>query len=173
MTSSTSTRTNTYASASHPSRAQVACTAGLAFALLAGSAAVLPRIAWADDAPESMGGAESQGGGQPGNLGETPNGGGMGGSGADTQSFDYSGTYSGTVSADGTEATVDGESVNASESQVNAVLAQNGGIVSLMNASLTKSGDASDDDACNFYGVNSIVLAVGEDSLMTPPARSS
>ncbi len=168
MTMLTSTHTCKNVSAAHPSRARVACTAGLALALCVGSAAVLPSIAWADDAPESMGSAEPQEGGQPGDMGEAPggSGGGAGGSSADTQNFDYSGTYSGTVSADGTETSVDGESVDASESQVNAVLAQNGGIVSLVNASLTKSGDASDDDACNFYGVNSIVLAVGEDSLI-------
>ncbi len=87
-----------------------------------------------------------------------------GGSGADTQSFDYSGTYSGTVAVDGEEASVDGESIDASEASLNAVLAQNSGVVTLTNASVTKSGDVTDGDSCNFYGVNSIVLAVGEGS---------
>lgn len=34
----------------------------------------------------------------------------------------------------------------------------------LANADVTKSGDVSDGDSCNFYDENSIVLAVGEGS---------
>lgn len=162
--------------AGRSSRARVACTAGLALALCAASAVALPSVARADDATGDAASAAPQDGGQPDAMGEVPDGGGMGGDapdgggmgggGADTQSFDYSGTYSGTVSADGTEESVDGESVDASESLVNAILAQNGGIVSLANADVTKSGNVSDGDSCNFYGVNSIVLAVGEGSLV-------
>lgn len=43
-------------------------------------------------------------------------------------------------------------------------LAQNAGTLDLVNDTLVKAGDANDGDACNFYGVNSIALAVGEGS---------
>ena len=92
-------------------------------------------------------------GGQPG-----------GGGGADTMTFDYSGSYSGTLTADGEEVTSDGETTDASETDQNAALAENGGTLTITNGTLTKSGDDTNGDNCNFYGLNSILLAVGEGS---------
>ncbi len=88
-------------------------------------------------------------------------GGGQGG-GANTQSFDYSGTYTGILSADGTTQTSTGETISADQSDQNAVIAQNGATLTVQGATITKSGDDDNGDNCNFYGVNSSVLAVGE-----------
>lgn len=87
-----------------------------------------------------------------------------GGGGADTMTYDYSGTLSGALSADGTDVSSDGETTAATASDQNAALVQNGGTLTVKNGTLTKSGDDDNGDNCNFYGVNSIVLAVGDGS---------
>ena len=78
--------------------------------------------------------------------------------------YDYSGTLSGALSADGTDVSSDGETTAATASDQNAALVQNGGTLTVQNGTLTKSGDDDNGDNCNFYGVNSIVLAVGDGS---------
>ncbi|OZG58531.1 adhesin [Bifidobacterium tissieri] len=88
--------------------------------------------------------------------------GGMGG--ANTMEYDYSGSYSATLTADGADKTSDGETIDASEADTNVTLAQNGGTLALTNATLTKSGDSDNADNNNFYGTNSVSLTVGEDS---------
>ena len=120
--------------------------------------------------PSGEGGPGNGGGdGQPG---EPPdgNGGGMGAGGmggANTMTFDYSGTYSGAVSADGESVSKEGEPYEATDSDVNAALAQNGGALTLTDVALAKSGDDTNGDNCNFYGLNSVLLAVGEASSIT------
>ena len=120
--------------------------------------------------PSGEGGPGNGGGdGQPG---EPPdgNGGGMGAGGmggANTMTFDYSGTYSGAVSADGESVSKEGEPYEATDSDVNAALAQNGGALTLTDVTLAKSGDDTNGDNCNFYGLNSVLLAVGEASSIT------
>ena len=111
-----------------------------------------------------------EGGMGPGG-GQTPPdmpGGGMGpggfGGGADTMSFDYTGTYTGAIEADGVEATSASESIEATLTDQNVALACNGGTLIISGDSLAKSGDDSDGDRCNFYGCNSIALAVNEGS---------
>ncbi|WP_240544171.1 adhesin [Bifidobacterium sp. SO4] len=89
--------------------------------------------------------------------------GGMGG-GADTMTFDYTGTYSGALTANGKKVSSDGETTEATESDQNVALAENGGTLTLTNATLNKSGDSDNADNNNFYGTNSISLTVGEDS---------
>ncbi len=89
--------------------------------------------------------------------GEQPSGGG----GANTQTFDYDGTYTATSTSNSKK-----ESLEATEEGQNVVLAQDGNSVTVKNSTLTKSGDQSDGDTTNFYGTNSIALAVGEDSTM-------
>ncbi|PLS24592.1 adhesin [Bifidobacterium imperatoris] len=87
-----------------------------------------------------------------------------GGGGADTMSYDYTGTYTGALTADGEEVTSDGETTSATDSDQNTALAQNGGVLTLTNATLNKSGDSDNADNNNFYGTNSVSLTVGEDS---------
>ena len=105
------------------------------------------------EAPSDGSAPDMPEGGQPG-----------GGGGADTMTFDYSGSYSGALTADGEEVASDGETTDASEADQNAALAENGGTLTITNGTLTKSGDDTNGDNCNFYGLNSILLAVGEGS---------
>ncbi len=141
--------------------------------------ASVPVSAFAAQSQQAPQASAAQGSGQPGEppSGGTPpdapdNGGapsgtpGQGG-GADTMSFDYTGTYTGAVTADGTQVSSDGETFDASAADENAALAQNGGTLALSDATLTKSGDDTNGDNCNFYGLNSILLSVGEGSLAT------
>ncbi len=100
----------------------------------------------------------------PPDGGSAPGGGG--GGGADTQTYDYSGTLSGALTADGEEVTSDSASTAADTADQNAALASNGGTLKITNGTLTKSGDDTNGDNCNFYGINSIALAVGEGSSM-------
>lgn len=89
------------------------------------------------------------------------------GPGADTMSFDYDGDYSGVLVADGKEEKSSGETKSASEPGQNAALAENGGTLALQGALLQKTGDSDDADASNFYGLNSVLTAVGEKSSVT------
>ncbi|MBT1174140.1 adhesin [Bifidobacterium sp. LC6] len=89
---------------------------------------------------------------------------GQPGAGANTMSYDYTGTYSGALTADGKTVNSDGETTEATNSDQNAALAQNGGTLTLTNATLNKSGDSDNADNNNFYGTNSVSLTVGEDS---------
>lgn len=109
-------------------------------------------------------------------MGEPPDGEGGGsgapgqggpGGGANTTTFDYSGTYSGAITADGEEVLASSETYEATETDQNAALTQNGGTLTLSDVVLQKSGDDTNGDNCNFYGVNSILTAVGENSLAT------
>ena len=105
--------------------------------------------------------------GAPG--GTPPDGGGngappAGGGGADTMTYDYTGTLSGALTADGEAVTSDGETTAAAAADQNAALAQNAGTLTITNGTLTKSGDDTNGDNCNFYGLNSIVLAANEGS---------
>ncbi len=89
---------------------------------------------------------------------------GDGGGGANTMTYDYTGSYSGVLTADGEEVSSDGETTTASSSDQNAALVQNGGTLTIISGELVKSGDSSNADNCNFYGTNSVLLAVGENS---------
>ena len=118
-------------------------------------------------APEPPSGQAPSGeapGGMP--QGEAPSGGAPGG-GADTMSFDYQGTYSGALTADGESVDSANESATATEADQNAALAQNGGTLTISSGTLQKSGDDTNGDNCNFYGVNSIALATGEGSKLS------
>ncbi len=95
-----------------------------------------------------------------------PDGGGGfgGGGGADTMTYDYSGTLSATLTADGEKASANGETLSSTQSDANTALAQNGGVLDIQTSVLNKSGSDEDGDNCNFYGINSILLSVGEGS---------
>ena len=137
----------------------VAIVAGLS--LITGSVAGAATVAITAPAQAQEQAAAAQG--QPGSGMQ---GSGMQG-GADTMSFDYSGSYTGAIAADGEDVTSKNESYTATETDENAALVQNGGSLTLQNALLQKSGDDTDGDRCNFYGVNSILTAVGEGSSAT------
>ena len=102
----------------------------------------------------------AQDGGQPGST--PPSGGG--GGGADTMTYDYTGSVSGVLSADGQEVTSDGETYSTSTADQNAALVDNAGTLTITNGTLNKSGDDSNGDNCNFYGINSILLALNSGS---------
>ena len=102
----------------------------------------------------------AQDGGQPGG---TPPSGSQGG-GADTMTYDYSGSVSGALSGDGQEVTSDGETYSTSTVDQNAALVANSGTLTITNGTFTKSGDDSNGDNCNFYGINSILLALNSGS---------
>ena len=105
------------------------------------------------------------GDGQAPSDGSTPSGApGGGGGGASATTFDYSGTYSGAKTADGTNESSTNETIAATDADQNAALVRNGGSLVTEGDTLQKSGDGTNDDACNFYGANAILLAVGDDS---------
>jgi hypothetical protein len=112
----------------------------------------------ATDAAEMPGEPPSSDGSMPG---EPPSG-GMGG--ANTMTYDYNGTLSGALTADGVEMTSENESYAAETADQNVALVQNGGTLIISNDVFSKSGDDSDGDNCNFYGINAIMLAVNEGS---------
>ena len=84
--------------------------------------------------------------------------------GADTMEYDYTGELSGVLTADGEEVTSEGETISTETVNQNVALAQNGGDLTITDATLEKSGSDTNGDNCNFYGINSIILGVGEDS---------
>ena len=106
---------------------------------------------------------QSQGGGTPPDAssqsGTAPSGGG-----ANTMAYDYAGTLSGALTADGEEVSCDGESYSATEADQNAALAESGGTLTITSGTFDKSGDDTNGDNCNFYGINSIILGVGDSS---------
>lgn len=109
----------------------------------------------------------SGGGSAPGDAGGSMpgGGGGAGGSGgANTMTYDYTGTLSGTLTTDGDSQEASDQTITATDADVNAALAENGGALALSGVTLEKSGDDTNGDNCNFYGVNSILLATGEGS---------
>ena len=86
--------------------------------------------------------------------------------GADTMTYDYTGSLSGVKMADGTELAVDGDTLETEIVDQNVGLAQNGGALTLQNVTLNKSGADTNGDNCNFYGINSILLSVNDDSVI-------
>ena len=86
--------------------------------------------------------------------------------GADTMTYDYTGSLSGVKMADGTELAIDGDTLETETVDQNIGLAQNGGALTLQNVTLNKSGADTNGDNCNFYGINSILLSVNDDSVI-------
>lgn len=85
------------------------------------------------------------------------------------KSIDLSGAYI----IDGIDAEITGGTYTSSESDQNVFLVINGGSLKISNAEIVKTGDASTNDSkrssdvsddYNFYGINSVILVVGEDS---------
>ncbi|MDO4280512.1 MAG: S-layer homology domain-containing protein [Peptococcaceae bacterium] len=89
-----------------------------------------------------------------------------GNGGADTMTYDYTGELSGVLTADGEEVTSDGKTLSTETKDQNVGLAQNGGSLTITDGTLTKSGADTNGDNCNFYGINSILLSVNDDSVV-------
>jgi hypothetical protein len=87
------------------------------------------------------------------------------GGGADTMTYDYTGELSGVITADGTKVTVSDETYETSTVDENVGLVQNAGTLTITKSIFNKSGDDTNGDNCNFYGINSILLAVNSDSI--------
>lgn len=150
-------------------------------ALMAGTLATTLGASTISVLAEGEGGTPPSGG--PSDAGGTPpdqpsgNGqggapGGTGGGGANTQTYDYTGDTTGAVTADGTATTASEKSYTAANADENTALAKNGGTLTIDGVALEKSGDDTNGDNCNFYGINSISLTVGSDS-MTKIANST
>lgn len=84
--------------------------------------------------------------------------------GADTMTYDYEGAYEAALTADGKKETSNKKTYTASDPDQNAALVKNAGTLTFIEGTLKKSGDDFNGDNCNFYGVNSILLAVNKDS---------
>ncbi len=90
---------------------------------------------------------------------ESTGGGPGGGSGTET--------LSGAYLVDGIDAVVDGGAWESTAADENVFLVVGGGSLTVSGATITKTGDSSNEEACNFYGLNSAVLVVGEGSSAT------
>ena len=113
--------------------------------------------------PPSGNQGSNNGNGTPADM---PSGGGqdgMGG-GANTQTYDYSGETNGTLTTDGVDVTASEKSYSAATADSNTTLVKNGGTLTIDGAALEKSGDDTNGDNCNFYGINAISLTVGSGS---------
>ena len=74
-------------------------------------------------------------------------------------------TLTGAYSATGETKTSTNEKISATGADQNAVLASNGGEITISGATINKSGDTKSEDECNFYGVNSGVVAAGASTI--------
>lgn len=95
----------------------------------------------------------------PEGVGAPPDG------GADTMTYDYTGPLNGVLSVGaGQQLASRDASIGATDPDQNAALVQAGGVLSVTNGTLHKTGDDINGDNCNFYGINSIFLATGENT---------
>jgi len=90
--------------------------------------------------------------------------GGSGGGGANTMTYDYSGTYKAVVKASNTTVKKVSKVISTTVKDKNAAAALKGGKLVIKNSTLKKSGSDTNGDNCNFYGVNSILLAANSGS---------
>lgn len=87
-----------------------------------------------------------------------------GGGGASDSTYDYTGTLSATKVADGTTLKLTNKTLSSTTADQNVLLVENGGTLKGKNLTLKKSGSDTNGDNCNFYGLNSTLLAVGSSS---------
>jgi len=74
-------------------------------------------------------------------------------------------SLTGAYSANGETKTTTNENISATGVDQNAILASNGGNITISGATIIKSGDTTSDDESNFYGVNSGVVASGASNI--------
>lgn len=114
----------------------------------------------------ASGGAGGAAGAKPSGAkpsGSAPAGGGAGGGQGGSATQLLSGAYL----VNGVKATIDGGTWKSTKANQNVFLVVNGGSLTIKNATIVKSGNSSNEDACNFYGLNSAVLVVGKGSTAT------
>lgn len=154
-----------------------------AFVLVAGcagtstptpTAAVNASAAGSPAAGQSAQPSGAPAGGLPGNAtapGGTPPG-GMAGNGtapggaapgSSTGSASY--TLSGVLTVDGKTATETDRAITSTAADVSGVYVTGGGNLTLVNSTITKSGDSSSDDSSNFAGLNAGALATAGSTL--------
>ena len=102
-------------------------------------------------------GEPPEGFGEGSRPGTPPNGFG-GGTPPGGSSFNFEYTAAAEISS---AAEVTGESYVSNASDENALLIRTGDTVSVIDASVTKSGDSDGGDSCSFYGLNAAVLVMG------------
>ena len=111
--------------------------------------------------------AEGQEGTPPGDppsgeMGTPPDGGGFGGGtppGGSTSSFEY------TAATEITEATEQADQTYTSDTaDVSALIVNTADAVTIINPTVTKTGDSDGGDNCNFYGLNAGLLVMGGSS---------
>ena len=102
-------------------------------------------------------GEPPEGFGEGSRPGTPPNGFG-GGTPPGGSSFNFEYTAAAEISS---AAEVTGESYVSNASDENALLIRTGDTVSVIDASVTKTGDSDGGDSCSFYGLNAAVLVMG------------
>jgi hypothetical protein len=90
--------------------------------------------------------------------------GGSGGPGSNSGASAY--TFNGTYTLNGGTATKTGQTYTSATKDVSGVYVTNSGVLTLINPTITTSGDSSSNDASSFYGLNAAVL-VNQGSTMT------
>ena len=102
-------------------------------------------------------GEPPEGFGEGGRPGNPPDGFG-GGTPPGGSSFNFEYTAAAEISS---AAETTGESYVSNASDENALLIRTGDTVSVIDASVTKTGDSDGGDSCSFYGLNAAVLVMG------------
>jgi len=74
-------------------------------------------------------------------------------------------SLTGAYLANGETKTSANEKISETGANQSAVLASNGGNITVSGTTITKSGDTTSDDESNFYGVNSVVVAAGASTI--------
>ncbi|KRL64045.1 hypothetical protein [Lactobacillus psittaci] len=84
--------------------------------------------------------------------------------GANTQSYDYTGSLSATILASSKSRELLNKTYSSTSKDKNVALVKNAGSLTLNHVTLSKTGSSSNDDNNNFYGTNSVLLATGKKS---------
>ena len=134
----------------------------LAFAMLFSAAALAEGGSGSTppgDPPDGMMGTPPDGGMGTPPDGMPGNGGGFGGGtppGGGTSSFEYTAATEITAAAEQSGKTYTSESADES-----ALMIRTADTVTIDNPTVTKTGDSSGGDSCNFYGLNAALLVMG------------
>ena len=92
---------------------------------------------------------------------------GPGKGGANTQTYDYSGTLKATLNVKSGTTKVGKKTITNKKTDQNVALAQKKGKLVLNKTTLKKTGNSKNDDNANFYGLDSILLVNGKKASAT------